>query len=197
LLKEGNYALHEARSRQEKNKGGKAMLTPQMQDALNGQINAELYSAYLYLGISATLDDMGLKGFAHWMRIQFDEEMMHAMKIFDFVLERDGKIALEQIDKPEVDIDTPLKAFELTLEHEQKVTGLINALVDVAIEESDHASQNFLQWFVGEQVEEEANVNEILQQLRLLGDNPAALFMVDRDLGARPTATPPDAEAAA
>ena len=173
------------------------MLTPQMQDALNGQINAELYSAYLYLGISATLDDMGLKGFAHWMRIQFDEEMMHAMKIFDFVLERDGKIALEQIDKPEVDIDTPLKAFELTLEHEQKVTGLINALVDVAIEESDPASQNFLQWFVGEQVEEEAHVNEILQQLRLLGDNPAALFMVDRDLGARPTATPPDAEAAA
>jgi ferritin len=177
--------------------GGKTMITPKMQDAINGQINAEIYSAYLYLGISAVFEDMSLKGFAHWMRIQFDEEMMHAMKLFDYVLERDGKIELEQIDKPELDIDSPLKAFEVTLEHEQKVTGLINSLVDVAIEVNDHASQNFLQWFVGEQVEEEANANEVLQQLRLLGDNPAALFMVDRDLGARPTATPPDAEAAA
>lgn len=173
------------------------MLTPKMQDALNSQINAEIFSAYLYLGISAIFEDMGLKGLAHWMRIQFDEEMMHGLKLFDYVLERGGQIELERIEKPELDIDSPLKAFEVTLEHEQKVTGLINSLVDVAIGESDHASQNFLQWYVGEQVEEESNVNEILQQLRLLGDNPAALFMVDRDLGARPTATPPDAEAAA
>jgi len=162
------------------------MLTDKMQDALNKQINAELYSAYLYLGISAFFEDLNLKGFAHWMRIQYQEETIHAMKLFDYIHERDGEVMLEQIDKPEVEIDSPLAAFELTLEHEKKVTGMINNLVDVAIAESDHATQNFLQWFVSEQVEEEASANDVVQQLKLLGDNTAGLFMLDRDMAARP-----------
>ena len=173
------------------------MLTKKMQDALNKQVNAELYSAYLYLAIVAYFEDVNLRGFAHWMRMQFDEEMMHAMKIFDFVLERDAQMTLEQIDKPEMDIDSPVEAFELTLEHERLVTSLINDLVALAGEERDFASHNFLQWFVSEQVEEEARANEVLQQLKLLGDNSAGLFMMDRDMATRPAPTLPDAQAAA
>ena len=173
------------------------MLTKTMQDALNKQVNAELYSAYLYLAIVAYFEDANLKGFAHWMRMQFEEEMMHAMKIFDFVLERDAQMTLEQIDKPEIDLDSPVAAFELTLEHERLVTSLINDLVALAGEERDFASHNFLQWFISEQVEEEARANEVLQQLKLLGDNSAGLFMMDRDMATRAAPTPPDAQAAA
>ena len=173
------------------------MLTKTMQDALNKQVNAELYSAYLYLAIVAYFEDANLKGFAHWMRMQFEEEMMHAMKIFDFVLERDAQMTLEQIDKPEIDLDSPVAAFELTLEHERLVTSLINDLVALAGEERDFASHNFLQWFVSEQVEEEARANEVLQQLKLLGDSSAGLFMMDRDMATRAAPTPPDAQAAA
>ena len=173
------------------------MLTKTMQDALNKQVNAELYSAYLYLAIVAYFEDANLRGFAHWMRMQFEEEMMHAMKIFDFVLERDAQMTLEQIDKPEIDLDSPVAAFELTLEHERLVTSLINDLVALAGEERDFASHNFLQWFVSEQVEEEARANEVLQQLKLLGDSSAGLFMMDRDMATRAAPTPPDAQAAA
>ena len=173
------------------------MLTKTMQDALNKQVNAELYSAYLYLAIVAYFEDANLRGFAHWMRMQFEEEMMHAMKIFDFVLERDAQMTLEQIDKPEIDLDSPVAAFELTLEHERLVTSLINDLVALAGEERDFASHNFLQWFISEQVEEEARANEVLQQLKLLGDNSAGLFMMDRDMATRAAPTPPDAQAAA
>ena len=164
------------------------MLSEKMQGELSKQINAELYSAYLYLAIAAYFEETALKGCSHWMRIQFDEEMMHALKIFDYVHERGGRVILENIAKPEIELDSPLAAFEFVLEHEQKVTRLINDLVDVALGERDHATHNFLQWFIGEQVEEEASVDEIVQQLRMIGDSRNGLFMLDRHLAERPAA---------
>jgi len=167
-------------------RGAKAMLSDKVQKALSKQVNAEFYSAYLYLAFSSYFEGVNLRGFAHWMRIQYQEETMHALKIFDYIYERDGEVTLEKIDRPEADIGSPLAAFELTLEHERKVSGMINDLVDTAIAERDHATQSFLQWFVNEQVEEEASANEILQQLKLLADNSAGLFLLDRDMAARP-----------
>ena len=161
------------------------MLTDKMQKALNKQVNAELYSAYLYLDLSAFFESRNLKGFAHWMRMQYQEETMHGMKFFDYIHERDGDVTLDKIDKPAEKVDSPLAAFELTLAHERKVSGLINNLVALGVKENDFATQNFLQWFVSEQVEEEAAANDVLQQIKLVGDNPAGLFMLDRDMAAR------------
>lgn len=176
------------------------MLTDKMQDALNKQVNAEFYSAFLYLGLSAFFEDLELKGFAHWMRMQYAEEEIHALKLLDFIHERDGQVQLAAIDAPDFDVDSPLAAFELTLAHERKVTGLINDLVYISNGERDYATHNFLQWFVSEQVEEEANVNEVLQQLKLVGGDSTGLFMLDRDMAARPAPVPPaagEADAAA
>ena len=166
------------------------MLSPKMETALNEQINAEIYSAYLYLSMAAYFDSINLPGFASWMRVQNEEETFHAMKFFDFVAERGNRVKLTAIEAPETEWGSPLAVFEATLAHEQHVTGLINKLVDVALSESDHATNNFLQWFVGEQVEEEATADGILQQLRLMKDAPGGLFMMDRELGQR-TFTPP------
>jgi len=166
------------------------MLTPKMEAALNEQINAEYYSAYLYLSMAAYFDSINLPGFANWMRVQNEEETFHTMKFFDFVVERGNRVKLTAIEAPETEWDSPLAVFEATLAHEQHVTGLINKLVDLALSESDHATNNFLQWFVGEQVEEEATADGILQQLRLMKDAPGGLFMMDRELGQR-TFTPP------
>ena len=127
--------------------------------SLNEQINAEMFSSYLYLSMEAYFQSISLKGFAAWMRVQAQEEMMHGMKFYDFVNERGGKVTLEAIAKPETTWATPLAAFEAVLKHEEHVTSLINNLVDLAISEKDHASNNFLQWFVAEQVEEEASAN--------------------------------------
>jgi ferritin len=161
------------------------MISHQIQDAFNDQLNAELYSAYLYLSMSAYFESMNLKGFANWMRCQAQEEMVHAMKFYAFINDRSGRVILSAIDGPPVKWDSPLGAFEDAYKHEQKVTGLINNLVDLALQEKDHAAATFLQWFVTEQVEEEASADGVVQKLKLAGGQGAALFMIDAELAAR------------
>jgi ferritin len=161
------------------------MLSEKIQKALNGQLNAELYSSYLYLSMNAYFKSINLDGFANWMYAQAQEEMMHAMKFYDFINQRGGRVLLNAIEAPPSDWDSPRAVFEDTLKHEQKVTGLINDLVEVAMAERDHATQIFLQWFVTEQVEEEDSVGSVLEQLRLLGDAKGGLFMMDRELAKR------------
>lgn len=169
------------------------MISKKMQDALNGQVNAELYSAYLYLSMESWCKSKNLNGFANWMRVQTQEEMLHVMKIYDFIDERGGRITLKAIDGPPTEWDSPLAVFEAVYEHEQKVSGLINSLVDLAIKEKDHATNTFLQWFVSEQVEEEASADQVVQQLKMIGDAPGGIFLFDRELGQR-VFTPPAAE---
>ncbi len=166
------------------------MLTDKMEKAINGQINAELYSEYLYLAMAAWFQEQDLPGFAGWMRIQVQEERFHAMKMFDHVLERGGTIDLGAIEAPPGDWKSPLDVFKATLEHEQKVTGLINDLVYLARDERDNATEIFLQWFVKEQVEEEDTASGILGQLKLVEGSPQTLFLMDRELGQR-VFTPP------
>jgi ferritin len=161
------------------------MISEKMEKTLNGQVNAELYSAYLYLSMESYFKSLNLNGFANWMRVQTQEEVSHAMKIYDFVNERGGRVILKAIDGPQTKWDSPLAAFEAVYTHEQKVTGLINDLVDLAIKEKDHATNSFLQWFVNEQVEEESSADEIVQQLKMMKDAPGGLFMFDRELGRR------------
>ena len=161
------------------------MLTEKMQKALNGQLNAELYSAYLYLSMNAYFKSINLDGFANWMYYQAQEELEHSMKFYDFVIQRGGKVVLAQIEAPPTEWDSPLAVFEVTLAHEQKVTGLINDLVEIALGEHDHATNIFLQWFVSEQVEEEESVSGVLEQLKLMGDAQGGLFMIDRELAKR------------
>lgn len=172
------------------------MLKKKMLAAFNEQINAEMYSAYLYLAMEAYFQSINLTGFANWMRAQTQEEMMHAMKIYDFVFERGGQVTLEAIDKPPFTWDSPLAAFEEVLKHEQHVTALINNLVDLAIKENDHASNIFLQWFVTEQVEEEASADAVIQRLKLTKDNASGLFMIDAQLAQRVFTMPAADEAA-
>jgi len=171
------------------------MLNQKMQDALNQQINAETFSAYLYLSMAAYFEDKNLMGFANWMRVQAQEELTHTMKFFDYVNERGGRVELKAIEGPETQWESPLAAFETAYNHETKVTRLINDLVNLAIELSDHATNNFLQWFVAEQVEEEASADGIVQRLKMVSNSGAGLFMLDRELSAR-TFTPPPAEGA-
>ncbi len=161
------------------------MLTEKMQAALNGQMNAELYSSYLYLSMNAYFKSVNLDGFANWMHYQAQEELEHAMKFYDFICQRGGRVQLVQIEAPPSEWNSPLAVFEDTLAHEQKVTGLINDLVEIANEERDHASQIFLQWFVSEQVEEEDNVGGVLEQLKLMGEAKGGLFMMDREMAKR------------
>ena len=161
------------------------MISTKMQKALNGQLNAELYSAYLYLSMAAYFESTNLSGMANWMRVQTQEEQFHAMKLFNYILERGGKVTLDVIEAPPTEWDSPLSVFKSGLEHEQKVTGLINNLVYLAREEKDNASEIFLQWFVNEQVEEEDNASTIVGQLELIKDSPQALFMMDKDLAQR------------
>jgi len=169
------------------------MVSKKMEEALNKQVNAEMYSAYLYLSMESYFKSLNLNGFANWMRMQTQEEMMHAMKIYDFINERGGRIILKPIEGPSTEWDSPLAVFEAVYAHEQKVTGLINDLVDLAIEEKDHATNTFLQWFVNEQVEEEASADEIVQQLKMMENAPSGMFMLDRELGQR-VFTPPATE---
>lgn len=161
------------------------MLTDKMQKALNGQMNAELYSSYLYLSMNAYFKSVNLDGFANWMYYQAQEELEHAMKFYDFICQRGGRVQLAQIEAPPSEWNSPLAVFEDTLAHEQKVTGLINDLVEIANEERDHASQIFLQWFVSEQVEEEDSVGGVLEQLKLMGEAKGGLFMMDREMAKR------------
>lgn len=161
------------------------MISNKMQAALNEQINAEFYSAYMYLAMSAYCNTLGLPGFAHWMRMQYEEETMHVSKMYDYILDQGGAVHLKTIEEPPKEYGTPLEVFETTLEHEQHVTGLINKLMDLAFEERDYATQTFLQWFVTEQVEEEANVNDIVAPLRMVGADKSGLMMIDRQLMVR------------
>jgi len=161
------------------------MLSKKTEKALNGQVNAELYSAYLYLSMAANFTAQNWVGAAKWMRVQAKEELGHAMKIYDFILECNGKVVLDQVAKPQTQWPTPPAAFEAAYAHEQKVTGMINDLVTQAQAEKDHATANFLQWFVNEQVEEEAQSLLIVQQLRLIGDSKGSMFMLDHQLGKR------------
>ena len=171
------------------------MISKKMEEALNDQVNAELYSAYLYLSMESYFKSQNLNGFANWMRVQTQEEVSHAMKIYDFVNERGGRMLLKGIEGPPTKWKSPLAVFEAAYAHEQKVTGLINKLVDLAIKEKDHATNSFLQWFVNEQVEEEASADEIVQQLKMMENAPGGMFMLDRELGQR-VFTPPAAEGA-
>ncbi len=158
------------------------MLKEKVEKAINDQINAELYSAYMYMAMSAYFESIDLKGFGNWMRVQAQEEMTHAAKFFDYVNERGGRVSLSAIEAPPSEWKSPLDVFEATYKHECHVSDLINKLVDLALEQSDHATYNFLQWFVAEQVEEEASADEVVQQLKLVGDQGHGLFMIDREL---------------
>jgi ferritin len=164
------------------------MLGNKIQDAFNKQLNAELFSSYLYLSMSAHFESQNLKGMARWMRLQAQEELQHALKFLDFINERGGRVLLAAVEGPKTEWGSPLEVFEETSKHESKVTGLINDLVALSFSEKDHASSTFLQWFVTEQVEEEASAQEFRDKLKLVGDNPVALFMIDQELGQR---TPP------
>ncbi|MCM8827005.1 MAG: ferritin [Candidatus Omnitrophica bacterium] len=156
-----------------------------MTKAINKQINAELYSSYLYLGMSAYFKKNNLSGFSQWMRIQSNEEQAHAMKFFNYVLERGGEVLLEDIKAPNENWKTPLEVFEAVYKHEVKVTTLINELLKLARQENDTATESMLKWFIDEQVEEEANAKEILDKLRLIKDSVNGLFMLDHELGER------------
>ena len=171
------------------------MLSKKMQDALNAQINAEYYSSYLYLSMAAYAEEANLRGFGNWFKVQAQEEMVHVMKFFEFVVDRKGRVKLGKIEGPPADWDSPLAAFEATLAHEQHVTSLINKLVELSLAENDHATHSFLQWFINEQVEEEASADQLVQQLKLADNAPAALFLLDRELGARVFTAPGGAKA--
>ena len=168
------------------------MLSKKMQNMLNEQVNAEFYSAYLYLSMVAYFESINLPGFAAWMLAQSQEEVVHAMKIFNHIHERGGRVELSVIETPTIKWSSPLQAFESAYAHEQKVSGLINNLVKTAISENDHASNIFLQWFVTEQVEEEKSADEIVQKLKRSGDSPGVLLMLDREMGQRTFTMPAD-----
>ena len=164
------------------------MISQTLAAALNEQLKQELYSSYLYLSMSAYCDEQNLTGFAHWMRLQADEEREHAMKFFDFIQDRDSRAVLQSLPQPPRDFGSPVNLFEQVLAHEQEVTSLIEQLYRKAVAEQDHATQVFLQWFISEQVEEEKTASQILETLRMAGDNKVALLMLDRELGARQVA---------
>ncbi len=170
------------------------MISAKMQKAINNQIQAEMYSANLYLAMSGYCMSKNLKGFANWLRVQYQEETMHALKFVDYILERGGELELKELEAPPAEFGKPVEVFEKILAHEQHVTSLINKLYEVAVEEKDVAAQIFLQWFITEQVEEEASASEVLEQLRMIGDKNSGLFYLDKELATR-TYQPPAANA--
>ncbi|MDX1531988.1 MAG: ferritin [Rhodothermales bacterium] len=160
-------------------------MNARIQDAVNAQIQAEFASAYLYLALSARMEEQNLKGFAHWLRLQWQEETVHAMKLYDFLLQRGGRVALQTLEAPAAEAETPLAAFEQVLDHEQYVTRRINELYALALEENDYPLQTLLHWFIDEQIEEEEAAREIIDNLRLIGDAGSSLFLLDRELSQR------------
>ena len=161
------------------------MLNKKLEEALNAQINAEFWSAYLYLSMSSDMSDKGMAGVANWFAIQFKEEQDHAMKFFNYVISRGGKVTLKPIEKVDTEWKSPLAAFEQTLQHEEKVTSLINDLYALAEQEKDYATQSMLKWFIDEQVEEEENEKAIIDTLKLIGDNGYGLYQLDKELATR------------
>ncbi len=161
------------------------MISLKMQTAIDEQINAEFWSAYLYLSMSAYFERQNLRGFANWMKIQWQEEVTHAIKFFDYVHSRGGQVSLKPIAAVQIDWKNAIEVFSETLTHEQQVTALINNLANIAVEEKDHATNSMLQWFIAEQIEEEANAEQILVQLKMIGDNGYGMLMLDRELATR------------
>ena len=161
------------------------MISQKMADAINRQINNEMYSAYLYMAMSAHSSNVGLNGFATWFMTQYHEEMFHAMKQYNYLLDQGAAIHLQAIKEPPKSFSSAKDMFEKTLEHEKFVTKSINEIADLAMQEKDHATYQFFQWYVTEQVEEEKNDNDILQKLKLAGEAGPGLFMIDGQLGAR------------
>jgi ferritin len=166
------------------------MIKPKIEQELNKQINEEMYSSYLYLSMSAYFETVNLAGCANWMKIQSQEEYLHAMKFYTYLVQKGGKVMLQAIQEPTHAWENVLNVFEATLAHERHITARIDGLVNLALEEKDHATNSFLQWFVTEQVEEEATAEKIIDDLKMIGDNRTGLFMMDRELGAR-VFTPP------
>jgi ferritin len=171
------------------------MINKKINDTFNQQINEEIYSSYLYLSMAAYFDSLSLTGFSHWFKMQAQEEMFHAMKFYNHIIERDGTVELKALKDPDIKWESPIKAYEAALKHEQHITGCINSLMDQAIEEKDYAARNLLNWFIDEQVEEEASVSEIIEKLKLAGNKGQMLYMLDKELSARPVGTNPYAPA--
>ena len=166
------------------------MISKKLQNAINKQINKELYSEYLYLSMVAYLESIGLEGFTNFFKVQVQEERFHTMKFFDYVNERGGRVVLEAIDRPQIEFKSPVEIFEIAYKHEQYVTKLINELMEVAIKENDHAAKSFLNWYIDEQVEEEASMDKILNQLKMIDGKGQGMLMLDKELATR-TFTPP------
>ena len=161
------------------------MIGKAMQDAMNEQINKELFSSYLYLSMAAYFEDKNLTGFGNWMRVQADEEREHAMKFYDFILDRGGRVYLKAIDAPKTDWNSNLEVAEEVAAHEAKVTASINDLYELALKEKDYPAQVMLQWFISEQVEEEKNAGELVADLKLIEERGTAVLMLDKQLGKR------------
>ena len=161
------------------------MVSKKMIDTLNNHLNEEFYSSYLYLSMASYFEENNLKGFAQWFKIQSQEEYGHGMKFYSFIIQVGGKVTLKAIKAPKTTWKSIIEVFAETLAHEKHITGLINKLVGQAMQEKEYATNNFLQWFVNEQVEEEATVEEIINKLEMIGDAKSGLFMMDRELGAR------------
>lgn len=161
------------------------MASAKMLEALNGQLNKEMFSSYLYLSMAVYFEDRNLNGMASWMRLQSTEEYEHAMKFYEYIMQVGGKVKLLQIDEPGDNWDSAQAAFEAALAHEKFITKAINELANIANDEKDHATVNFLAWFVTEQVEEEATVLQIVEDFKLIGDNKSGMYMLDRELGSR------------
>ena len=168
------------------------MLDGKIEQGINEQINAELYSAYLYYSMAAYFETLSLKGFSHWLRVQALEEMTHVQRFFSYLHDRGGHVLLKPVEAPPAEWPSPLAVFEEVYAHEVRVTGLINALMDLVLANSDHASSSFLQWFVSEQVEEEATADEVLQKLKLVDKTEGGLFLLDQEMDKRTFVLPPD-----
>lgn len=170
------------------------MLSKKMLEAINYQINREIFSGYLYFSMATWCDEQNLPGFSTWMKLQGQEEITHATKFYQYVADQRGRVTLDAIEKPKTSWDSPLKMFEHVLEHEKIVTGLINKLMDTAVKENDRATKSFLKWFIDEQVQEESTADRIIGQIKMLGDDKVGLIMMDRELAKR--IAEPTAEAA-
>jgi len=161
------------------------MLNEKVEEALNEQINREMYSSYLYLAMSAYSSSVGLPGFAHWFRVQVEEENIHAMKLFDYINNQNGRVRLKEIKEPPMEFGTPMKMFQQTLKHEQFITRSIHELVGLTLVEKDEKTASFLQWYVEEQVEEEENDKEIIAKLKGFEENKNTLTEIDAELAKR------------
>ena len=167
------------------------MLSEKLLDALNEQLNKEYYSSYLYLAMAAYFDDKNLQGMANWMKLQSDEEHLHAMKFFDFIIRVGGRVKLKAIGEPSSEWDSPQSAFEAAFKHEQFISKSIYELVSKAIDEKEYATQTFLNWFVDEQVEEEETVKAIVEKFIMIGDSASGMYMLDTELGSRAASAAP------